>query len=166
MTLEIISEDEVIGTMHVKDEFVLIEKRLTHQDVTYGMFVFTEEDSFFQKFSKLGDSITIIDRRDKQKISAHIDKTNFGSYRITQLDELMKKHYVRVGDIAKCYIDVNDRQISVEFVNIEIKKLTFIESRNQVVLALNINLLKNAGFEPGSHVNVIYGRDKIIIEKI
>jgi len=40
--------------------------------------------------------------------------------------------------------------------NTEIKKLCHIRSRNQSTLALNMGLLKTAGFKPDEYVHVIY----------
>lgn len=46
---------------------------------------------------------------------------------------------------------------------IDKKKLSYIQSRNQVVLAFNPIALKRAGFELGGDVNIIFGKNKIII---
>lgn len=165
MELEIIPKEEMIETINVKNQFFLIEKKLTHTESTYGLFFITEENKFLLKFYGLGESIAIIDKMDNQKISSSIIKANCGDYRLRNLDKLFKKHNVRVGDVIKFYVDTNNKQIFVDFVNIEVKKLVYIESRNQVILALNVNLLKSAGFEPGSRVNIIYSKDKIKIEK-
>lgn len=51
----------------------------------------------------------------------------------------MRKYDVDVGDIVRFYIDPTDnRKITVEFINVDIKKLTYIESRNQVVLTFTV----------------------------
>lgn len=46
---------------------------------------------------------------------------------------------------------------------IDIKRITKPNSRNQVFIGLDPKLLEETVFEPGSHVNVIYEKDKITI---
>lgn len=137
-----------------------IKKILTSEDIKYGAI------EFIYNFSGTELDMTIIDKANKQKYESILIKINHESCRIGNLKELLDKHYVKVGDIAKLYIDIDNKQISVEFVNIEVKTLTFIESRNQVIVALNLKLLKNAGYEPGSRVNIVYCKDTIIIENL
>lgn len=48
---------------------------------------------------------------------------------------------------------------------IDIKRITKLNSRNQVFIGLDPKLLEETVFEPGSHVNVIYEKDKITIVK-
>lgn len=48
---------------------------------------------------------------------------------------------------------------------IDIKRITRPNSRNQIFIGLDPKLLEGTVFEPGSHVNVIYEKDKIMIVK-
>jgi len=46
---------------------------------------------------------------------------------------------------------------------IDVKRITMPNSRNQIFIGLNHNHLKSTIFEPGSYVKVIYEKDKITI---
>lgn len=48
---------------------------------------------------------------------------------------------------------------------VDIKRITNANSRNQIFIGLNPELLKETVFKPGSHVNIIYEKDRIIIVK-
>lgn len=48
---------------------------------------------------------------------------------------------------------------------IDIKRITRPNSRNQIFIGLDPKLLEETVFEPGSHVNIIYEKDKITIIK-
>lgn len=48
---------------------------------------------------------------------------------------------------------------------VDIKRITKPNSRNQIFIGLDPKLLEETVFQPGSHVNVIYEKDRIIIAK-
>lgn len=48
---------------------------------------------------------------------------------------------------------------------IDRNKLSPVKDRNTTIMTFNNQLLRDAGFEPGEYVNIMYDKDKITIVK-